>query len=204
MKARNYSEAWTIAREIFPTPLQKDESSSQRAGYSVYRSTDFDRYYCYICDLGDRLEINLDDGRTINIWIRPAEDDDAEEINEAVKASETARKHGQHIRAHRITNQIKLEFCIDGEYGSEAEKVIYKALKNQKTAINIIYDLATAYCDANGIKWASMEAPKATHYYHGKPGDDRNGHYITSCMITTRAEMERDRDDYPTQRTPNP
>ena len=26
-------------------------------------------YYNYICDLGARLEVNLVDGRTINIWI---------------------------------------------------------------------------------------------------------------------------------------
>lgn len=60
--------AWTMANAIFPGDFQKDTMSSERAGYPVYRSTV--EYYDYICDLSNRLEINLKDGnRTINIWI---------------------------------------------------------------------------------------------------------------------------------------
>lgn len=47
----------------------------------VFRSSV--EYYNYICDLGDRLEVNLESGETINIWI-----DEAEETEAAVKMPE--------------------------------------------------------------------------------------------------------------------
>lgn len=202
MKATSYNEAWTMAREIFPTPMQKDERSSKTAGYSVYRSTDFDRFYCYICDLGDRLEINLDDGRTINIWIKP-EEEEAQELQTILEANTAAQKFGAITPAFRITNRIYLEFAIDGDYSSnENESRIYNGLKVAGlNAYNIIWELAAAYCKANNIQWATMEAPKLQHYNHGKKD---TGHYIAGIYITTKAEMERETDEHPTRRTPYP
>ena len=63
--------AWKIADEIFPTDYNEDVRSSENAGYKVYRSPL--NYYDYICDLGDRLELNLANGETINIWIKAEE-----------------------------------------------------------------------------------------------------------------------------------
>lgn len=39
MKAYSIQEAWGMANEIFPTDYEKDEESSRRAGYPIYRST---------------------------------------------------------------------------------------------------------------------------------------------------------------------
>lgn len=65
-KVRTKDEAWDKVNEIFPTDYDKDEASSIRAGYPIYRSR---VEYCnYICDLGARLEVNLG-STTINIWI---------------------------------------------------------------------------------------------------------------------------------------
>lgn len=61
-------EAWNMVNAIFPTDYQKDEFSSERAGYPVYRSTAEGHFYDYICDLNDRLEVNLSNGKTVNIW----------------------------------------------------------------------------------------------------------------------------------------
>ena len=61
-------EAWNMVNAIFPTDYTKDEFSSERAGYPVYRSTAEGHFYDYICDLSDRLEINLTGGKTVNIW----------------------------------------------------------------------------------------------------------------------------------------
>lgn len=61
-------EAWNMVNAIFPTDYQKDEFSSERAGYPVYRSTAEGHFYDYICDLNDRLEVNLSGGTTVNIW----------------------------------------------------------------------------------------------------------------------------------------
>lgn len=70
MKVATVKEAWEAADKMFPTDYQKDEESSQRAGYPIYRSTADDHYSFYICDLNDRLEVNMD-GKSINIWIQP-------------------------------------------------------------------------------------------------------------------------------------
>ena len=69
------SAAWAKVNEIFPTDYNKDEGSSARAGYPVFRSSV--EYYNYICDLGDRLEVNLESGETINIWIDATEETEA-------------------------------------------------------------------------------------------------------------------------------
>ncbi len=72
MKATSIKEAWQIANTIFPTDYNHDSYSSKRAGYPVYRGSlnPLD----YICDLGNRLEINLSSGKTVNVCI--------EEVNE--------------------------------------------------------------------------------------------------------------------------
>ena len=60
--------AWNEVNKIFPADYAEDTTSSERAGYPVYRSNI--EYYDYICDLGDRLEVNLKEGnKTINVWI---------------------------------------------------------------------------------------------------------------------------------------
>ena len=68
MKVRNKQEAWNKADVIFPTDYMKDEARSARAGYDIYFST-ADGTYAWICDLGNRLEVNLPTGETVNIWI---------------------------------------------------------------------------------------------------------------------------------------
>lgn len=184
MKAQNINEAWTMAAEIFPTPYHKDEQSSERAGYNVYRSDYFNRYYCYICELGDRLEINLDDGRTINIWIDP--EDEREEISRHIAIIHAAREHGEQITPHRIENRIKLTFCINGySWSSDREKIIYKALKNTKRRADIITELITAYCEANAIPWGIMDTTNALHFSNGEPNE---GYFIISAYITPREE----------------
>ena len=73
MKATSKTQAWTMADEIFPTDYEKDEGSSSRAGYDIYRMRGdwcpSENYYNWISDLGNRLEINLANGETVNIWI---------------------------------------------------------------------------------------------------------------------------------------
>ena len=75
MKATSRAEAWQMANEIFPTDYMKDEGASSRAGYDIYRNGGgwclhpIENYNQWISDLGNRLEINLDNGKTINIWI---------------------------------------------------------------------------------------------------------------------------------------
>ena len=68
IEATSKQQAWEIVNQIFPTDYTEDRQSSERAGYPVFRSNI--EHYDYICDLGNRLEINLKAGnRTINVWI---------------------------------------------------------------------------------------------------------------------------------------
>lgn len=60
--------AWLAADQIFPSDYMHDSECSRRAGYDIYWST---RPGClaWISDLGNRLEVNLEDGSSVNIWI---------------------------------------------------------------------------------------------------------------------------------------
>lgn len=63
-------EAWGWVHEMFPDKQwYLDHESSERAGYKTYRDTE--EFYNYVCELGDRLEVNLKEGnQTINLWIK--------------------------------------------------------------------------------------------------------------------------------------
>ena len=65
--------AWKWAHEMFPNKQwYLDHESSERAGYKTYRDTE--EFYNYVCELGDRLEVNLKEGnQTINLWIEKEE-----------------------------------------------------------------------------------------------------------------------------------
>lgn len=90
IKAKTMEEAWTKVNEIFPTDYAKDNDSSERAGYPIYRSTAEGHYYDYICDLNNRLEINLAEGnQTINIWIIAEEQGEDVEVTVVAKSGET-------------------------------------------------------------------------------------------------------------------
>ena len=51
MKVTSKQEAWNKVNEIFPTDYAKDEHSSNRAGYPVYRSTAEGHHCDYILSL---------------------------------------------------------------------------------------------------------------------------------------------------------
>lgn len=68
MIVKSRQEAWKIADEIFNTDYEKDDFRSKRAGYDIYFST-VEGVNAWISDLGDRLEVNLENGKTENIFI---------------------------------------------------------------------------------------------------------------------------------------
>ena len=73
MKVTSIKDAWAEANKIFPTDYEHDVSRSERAGYPIYYST-ANGVNAWISDLGNRLEVNLPDGKSVDIWIQaPAE-----------------------------------------------------------------------------------------------------------------------------------
>lgn len=90
IKVRTIEEAWTKVNEIFPTDYQKDEESSERTGYPIYRSTADGHFNDYICDLNTRLEVNIAEGnQSINIWIETEEQGEDIEVTVIAKTGET-------------------------------------------------------------------------------------------------------------------
>ena len=66
------------SKQDFPTDYEKNGGASNRAGYPVYRSTAGD-INAWISDMGDRLEVNLPDGGSVNIWIEESEEEQKNE-----------------------------------------------------------------------------------------------------------------------------
>ena len=88
--------AWKKVDEIFPTDYEYDLQRSKRAGYDVCSSTAEDHYYDYICDLGDRLEVNLSNGDTVNVWYGCEDGED-------MKASEPVEPESSIDTIHTLT-----------------------------------------------------------------------------------------------------
>lgn len=61
------AEAWQVAGSYFPGDYEKDDRASACAGYPIYRSPS--DWALYVCDLCTRLEVNLSNGDTVNVWI---------------------------------------------------------------------------------------------------------------------------------------
>lgn len=63
-KAVDKKAAWDIVDLIMPCDSLRVEVCGEM---EIYR--DPQEYYNYVCDLGDRLEVNLKEGnRTVNVW----------------------------------------------------------------------------------------------------------------------------------------
>lgn len=88
MIVKTREEAWAEVNKIFQTDYEKDEASSQRTGYDIYRHPTLN-YYSRICDLGDRLEVLTGEygEDVVNIWIKP-------EGSEATKPEESVQSPG--------------------------------------------------------------------------------------------------------------
>lgn len=189
MKAHSIQEAWNMANEIFPTDYEKDEESSKRAGYPIYRSTAEGRHYDYICDLNDRLEVNLADGsRSINIWI---ETDCDESTNEGVEAMHAVKELGKSITP-LIDPEIYTEvtLVVDGSKWNpnETEKKVYEGLKRDERWL--ASDLVASYCDNNGIRWGTIKGINIQHYEHGKNGEN-GGHFVVTAYVGKRVDERR-------------
>lgn len=186
MKAHSIQEAWNMANEIFPTDYEKDEESSQRAGYPIYRSTAEGRHYDYICDLNDRLEVNLaDNNRSINIWIESGSDESTSEGVEAMYAAKELGKCISPLFEPEIYTEITL--VVDGiKWNSnEAEKKVYEGLKRGETWL--ASDLVESYCDNNGIRWGVIKGVHIQHYEYGKGGEN-GGHFVVTAYVGKRID----------------
>lgn len=143
MKVTNVKEAWKTADEIFPTDYIKDEAKSIAAGYDIYTSTALG---CndYICDLGDRLEINYyETGETVNIWIEEPQFEEYQ-IADALKVIDEAIYQIDDNILPKLQEATGIDEARKKLYGAYAE--IAKILKSQhpESKLYAMYNLQYA------------------------------------------------------------
>ena len=122
------AHAWAIVDELFPGDYTRDDNSSERAGYPIFRATS-EGSRAYICDLNSSLEINYDDGSTQRINIRP-------EVLEA--------EHQQARELENLTGKIS---WYQGELNKETEQR-KKAEEARALAQGELEDVREALADA--------------------------------------------------------
>lgn len=118
--AASTRQAWEIAGEILDTDYTEDAASTARAGYPIHRST-AEGNRGYICDLGDRLEVNLQDGSSRNIWIsREALADEAATAQKIQKLREAVTK--QAAQVEELTHAADLARYLQKEAERERDE----------------------------------------------------------------------------------
>ena len=128
MKVRSKNEAWNKANVIFPTDYIKDEVRSKKAGYDIYYST-VQSVHAWISDLGDRLEVNLETGETINIWIEEEPRFKEYQIADALEVISDAIYDIDDKVSSKLSDVTGIKEARDKLYG--AYKAIAKILKEQ-------------------------------------------------------------------------
>lgn len=174
-------EAWEMVNNIFPNDYTEDVESRERAGYPIYRSNI--EYYDYICDLGDRLEINLKNGnKTINIWIVKNEEKTPvlptkEEIKEA--ASNQYTFEPEQVQLVRV-------FVMGYKFENEANKAVYRAMNEneQLWKSHIAGEMVEAYCEDKGIEWGTIRVINVMQYNNTKDG----GHFVIEAIVGPRVK----------------
>ena len=104
MTVNSIKEAWEMVNEIFPTDYTENTIKTKNAGYPVFDSNLGDENG-YICDLGNRLEVNLADGTTVNIWIETAQE----------KVKRSVKEHNEKIDYFMNVTLAKELNCKDGK-----------------------------------------------------------------------------------------
>lgn len=200
------NEAWSVAADIFPTDYAKDTQRSSRAGYDVYHST-ADGVSAWISDLGCRLEVNLPNGDTVNVWI----EEDPEAIAEAELDAALAEEAAEEIEREIIAEQIEARKAAErmtpealftptvcqrvtlsvmgGHFvKSEDERKVWEALRRGDSCIE--HEVMTAYAETHGIKWGRITVNKPEFISYGKDTD--GGHFIIEGFISARIGEELD------------
>ena len=121
MRVKYITEAWAEADRIIPNDYVQDNEASARAGYPIYRSTV--NYHDYICDLGNRLEVNVN-GQSVNIWICNEENNE-----EIISEYEILNSAQAYILAKWVKEKEILEKCPESPIAKYREQKYWKQLE---------------------------------------------------------------------------
>lgn len=135
MRTNTRERAWEIANEVFPTDYLKNEARSKRAGYDIYEST-AEGIFAWISDLNDRLEVNLDNGTTITIWINEKPKFKEWQIEDALQVIDKAIYKIDDIVDDKLAQATGIAEAREKLYGAYGE--IAKILKEQYPESNLL------------------------------------------------------------------
>lgn len=125
MRVKTYGEAWDAVMEITKSGMRLDKDSTERAGYKIYRNEE--EYYEYVCDLGDRLELNRADGTTINIWYG----EEQNKINEDVVFSLVELMKNNCLNTVTNNNDAEVQLVAIQLYMDATQIIIKNGLMNK-------------------------------------------------------------------------
>ena len=177
MTVTSIRDAWAEAQKIFPTRYEHDASRSERAGYPIYYSTASD-VNAWISDLGNRLEVNLPDGKSVNIWIQAPAEAATSASTKDTEDSGSATKEERRETAKRIQ---RLAYFYTVEYVGQLDNK-----KREDAAVKEMQDAAT---EGGEIKCMVLTAENNARVAMGS---------ITDCIaaVNILVNMEEDVDDW--------
>ena len=177
MKVTSIKDAWAEANKIFPTDYEHDAGRSERAGYPIYYSTAAG-VNAWISDLGNRLEVNLPDGKSVNIWIQAPAEAATSDSTKDTEDSGSATKEERRETAKRIQ---RLAYFYTVEYVGQLDNK-----KREDAAVKEMQDAAT---EGGEIKCMVLTAENNARVAMGS---------ITDCIaaVNILVNMEEDVDDW--------
>ena len=178
MKVTSIKDAWAEANKIFPTDYEHDAGRSERAGYPIYYSTAAG-VNAWISDLGNRLEVNLPDGKSVDIWIEaPVEATATSNSVEETEDSGSATKEERRETAKRIQ---RLTYWYTEEYVHEMD--------NKKREAAAVKEMEAAATEGGEIKCMVLTAENNARVMMD---------CITDCIaaVNILTNMEEDVDDW--------
>ena len=178
MTVTSIRDAWAEVQKIFPTRYEHDASRSERAGYPIYYSTASD-VNAWISDLGNRLEVNLPDGKSVDIWIQsPVEATATSNSTEGTEDTGSATREERRETAKRIQ---RLAYFYTVEYVGQ--------LDNKKREDAAVKEMQAAETEGGEIKCMVLTAENNARVMMG---------CITDCIaaVNILTNMEEDVDDW--------
>lgn len=177
MTVTSIRDAWAEVQKIFPTRYEHDASRSERAGYPIYYSTAAD-VNAWISDLGNRLEVNLPDGKSVNIWIQAPAEAATSDSTKDTEDTGSATREERRETAKRIQ---RLAYFYTVEYVGQLDNK-----KREDAAVKEMQDAAT---EGGEIKCMVLTAENNARVAMGS---------ITDCIaaVNILVNMEEDVDDW--------
>ena len=178
MTVTSIRDAWAEVQKIFPTRYEHDASRSERAGYPIYYST-ASGVNAWISDLGNRLEVNLPDGKSVDIWIQsPAAATATSNSTENTEDTGSATKEERRETAKRIQ---RFTYYYTKEYVRE--------LDNKKREDAAVKEMEEAATEGGEIKCMVLTAENNARVMMN---------CITDCIaaVDILVNMEEDVEDW--------